>query len=144
MKGNPLLLSVQVTLEKGGQEEAIGFIDKVHRFISSGKYGEVLDGLGPVSLRPNLNCILSYGKRIPSSAEQDDRWGISKVYLMWYNCDNDDDLVLCLSAGRSDKPRRGLPSLWHFYMPRITQHLRRSHMGIISSRNQTFYAEEAY
>jgi hypothetical protein len=43
MKGNPLLLSVQVTLEKGGQEEAIGFIDKVHEFISSGKYGEVLD-----------------------------------------------------------------------------------------------------
>lgn len=86
MKGNPLLISVQVALEKGGQEEAIGFIDKVHEFISSGKYGEVLDNWEPESVRILIGYHMAKGTFI---CEQDADGEIEGV-LMWYNCDNDD------------------------------------------------------
>mgnify|MGYP003660008170 CR=1 FL=1 len=107
MKGNPLLLSVQVALEKGGQEEAIGFIDRVHEFISSGKYGEVLDDWSPEHVRILIGYHMAKGTFI---CEEDEDGEIEGV-LMWYNCDNDDTWDM---------------SLWHFSMPRITQHSRRS------------------
>ena len=100
MKGNPLLLSVQVALEKGGQEEAIGFIDKVHRFISSGKYGEVLDDWSTEEVRVLIGYHIAKGTFI---CEQDEDGRIEGV-LMWYNCDNDDtwDMVTCWQM---DKPQ---------------------------------------
>ena len=55
---NPLLQSVQLALHNGSQVGALAYVDEIHKFISSGKYGEVLDDWEPLQEWGHLFTLL--------------------------------------------------------------------------------------
>jgi len=96
---NPLLQSVQLALQSATQTEALTFVDKVHAFISSGKYGEVLDNWEPESVRLLIAYHMAKGTFICEQSADGEIEGV----LMWYVCDNDDTWNM-LTEWEADKP----------------------------------------
>ena len=96
---NPLLQSVQLALQSATQKEALAFVDKVHTFISSGKYGEVLDDWEPESVRLLIAYHMAKGTFVCEQSADGEIEGV----LMWYVCNNDDTWNM-LTEWEADRP----------------------------------------
>lgn len=83
---NPLLQSVQLALQNATQVGALAYVDEIHKFISSGKYGEVLDDWEPELVRLLIAYHLAKDTLL---CERDEDGKIAGI-VMWYTCNSDD------------------------------------------------------